>query len=268
MKAIIYTIDGKQQGDVELPVHFSEKPRVDLIKKAFLASQTQVKHGSKKGAGMRSSAKLSRRRKDYKTGYGRGMSRVPRKTLWRRGSQFGYVGAEAPGTTGGRKAHPPKSSKDVTKEMNTKERHYALRSALACTVIPEYVKERNHIFTNLPLIVEDSFESFEKTKDVKKTLELLGLKDELARVEVKKIRSGKGKLRGRKYTRKIGPLLVVSKNCPLQKSAKNIPGIKVVTVKNLNVLRLAPGGVPGRLTLFTPASIHEISNGSIAGGKQ
>jgi len=41
----------------------------------------------------------------------------------------------------------------------------------------------------------------------------------------KKIRSGAGTKRGRKYVKRKGPLLVVSKDCNLIKSAANIPGI-------------------------------------------
>src|SRR3989338_10539422 len=96
MKTTIYTLTGKQNGEIELPSQFNEKPRGDLIKKMFLKSQEQAPYGASPEAGKRYSAKLSRRRRDYKTGYGRGMARSPRKVLWRRGRQFGYVGALAP----------------------------------------------------------------------------------------------------------------------------------------------------------------------------
>ena len=57
---------------------------------------------------------------------------------------------------------------------------------------------------------------------------------------------------------KKGPLLVVSKKDKLMKSASNIPGIEVVEVKSLNAELLAPGGVAGRLTLWTKSAIEEM----------
>ncbi|MFC1755641.1 50S ribosomal protein L4 [Thermoproteota archaeon] len=72
------------------------------------------------------------------------------------------------------------------------------------------------------------------------------------------MRAGKGKLRGRKYKTKKGPLIVVSKECPLVKTADNIPGVEVVEVQNLNANLLAPGTDLGRLTLFTDTAIERL----------
>jgi len=65
-------------------------------------------------------------------------------------------------------------------------------------------------------------------------------------------------MRGRKYKTRKGPLLVVSKECKLLKSAKNIPGLDVVEVSKLNAELLAPGTTMGRLTLFTEAAIEKL----------
>ena len=259
MKVAIYTTKGDKKGEVTLPSVFKEKIRLDLVKRAFLASMTKVPAGATDRAGKRSSATLSRRRKDYKTGYGRGTSRVPRKTMWRRGRQFGYVGAWAPGTTGGRRAHPLKPSENVKRLINQKERILAIKSAIACTVDPSIVKGRQHKFAFLPIVIEDLFESTEKTKDVKGILEKLGLNDELKRVGKRNVRAGKGTRRGRKYVTKKGPLLVVSDDCALMRAARNIVGVECVTIKGLNVKKLAPGGVPGRLCVYTPKSLEVLA---------
>ena len=87
------------------------------------------------------------------------------------------------------------------------------------------------------------------------------------RIQEKKIRAGKGTLRGRKYQRKVGPLLVVSKKCSLQKAAKNFHGLDVSLVSNLDILKLAPGGVPGRLCIFTNSSIKALQEGLFTGEK-
>ena len=75
----------------------------------------------------------------------------------------------------------------------------------------------------------------------------------------KKIRAGKGKMRGRRYRTKKGILLVTEKKCPMLKSAKNIPGIKAITLKDITTDVFAPGAVPGRLTLWTNKAIEKIS---------
>ena len=75
---------------------------------------------------------------------------------------------------------------------------------------------------------------------------------------IKKIRAGIGKLRGRKYRRKKGLLIVVGEDCPLAKSGRNIPGIEVVTPNQLNAELLAPGKMVGRVTLYTENAINKL----------
>jgi large subunit ribosomal protein L4e len=202
---------------------------------------------------------LSKKRHDYRGSYGHGISRTPRKIMSRRGTRMNWTGAFAPNTVGGRRAHPPKSEKIWTKKINIKERRKAIRSALSSAVSKELVAERGHkIPDNYPLILEDKFEKVNKTKDVKKILEKIGLKQELKRASVKKVRAGKGTMRGRKYKKKIGPLIVVSSKCSLEKSALNIPGTDVVEINKINAELLAPGTMPGRLTIFTKSAVEKL----------
>lgn len=56
----------------------------------------------------------------------------------------------------------------------------------------------------------------------------------------------------------VGPLIVVIENKGLADAASNIPGVDVVTVKNLNVELLAPGAHPGRLTLWTNGALETL----------
>jgi large subunit ribosomal protein L4e len=99
----------------------------------------------------------------------------------------------------------------------------------------------------------------EKTKDVVDFLIGIGFEKEMERGKIKKVRAGKGKMRGRKYKRKISLLVITEKDCPLLKSMKNIAGMKAVEVSKLNLENLAPGAVPGRLTLWTNGAIEKIS---------
>ena len=265
VKATIFSIDGKKGKSIDLPKQFSEEHRPDLIKRAHLALQTKLTqpYGAFPEAGKRPSADLPRRRRKYRTSYGHGISRVPRKAAWKRGTQFGWSGAVAPGTVSGRRAHPPKAEKNIIKSLNIKERRKAMRAALTLSVNADAIKARGHSFTDLPSIIENKFESLARTKDVEKAMKALGLAKELTRVEGRKIRAGKGKMRGRKYKTKKGPLFVVGEKCKLLQSGINIAGVEVCIVNKLNVNLLAPGGVPGRLTLYSEKAIEKIKSGGL-----
>lgn len=261
MKLNILDSSNNKVGELKLPSQFEEAPRPDLIHRAVLAIQSHNRqpYAASEGAGKRASAKLSRRRRKYRGSYGFGISRVPRKILTRRGTRMNWVGAFAPGTVGGRRAHPPKMEKLWENKMNEKERKKAIRSAIAATTIKNIVEERGHLVPdNYPFLLDDKFESIDKTKTVISSFKKLGLENELARVEDKSIRAGRGKSRGRKYRTKKGPLIVVSGPGKLSKAASNIPGVDVVEVKSLNAELLAPGGKPGRMTLWTSSAINAI----------
>ncbi len=259
MKVNLYDITKKEIGKMELPVQFNEDIRPDLIKRAVLTimSHKRQSYGAKKEAGKRVSAEVSRRRRNYRGSYGFGISRVPRKILSRRGSRMNWQGAFAPGTKGGRRAHPSKAEKKWRQKINKKERRKAIRSAISATVLADIVKKRGHKIPNdYPFVIESKIESVSKTKEVKGILNKFGLGNEFERVAGRKIRSGKGKMRGRKYVGKKGPLIVVSKECRLINASKNIPGVNIIEVKNLNTELLAPGTIPGRLVVWTDKAIE------------
>lgn len=254
MKLKVYDISGKKIGEKNLPAQFDEDIRMDIMKRSFLALQSNKKqpYGASDEAGKRASAKLSKRRRKYRGMYGFGISRTPRKILSRRGTRMYWVGAFSPNTVGGRKAHPPKSEKKIGKKINRKERKKSIRVGISATVINDLVKKRGHMTPNeYPFILEKKFEDLSKTKEVRLSLKSFGLEKELNRLDKKKVRTGIGKLRGRKYRIKKGPLIVVSKKSNIFKSANNIPGVDIINVKDLNAELLAPGGIPGRLTLWT-----------------
>ena len=254
----ILDIENIEKGKVKLPKQFEENIRPDLIKRNVLAIQSHNRqpYGASPDAGKRASAVISKRRHSYRGSYGLGISRSRRKILSRRGTRMNWVGAFSPESVGGRRAHPPKAEKIWWQKINKKERKKAVRSAIAATINISLVKKRGHkVPDNYPFIVDASIENIDKTKKVKGALIKLGLKDELERTQHKKIRAGKGKLRGRKYKKKKGPLIVVSKDCKLMKSSDNIPGIDICVIKNINAELLAPGAVPGRLTFWSTNAV-------------
>jgi len=262
MELKVFSPEKAEVGKKKLPQQFSELVRLDVIKRAVEAidSNNRQPYGANPRAGLNVSADVSRRRRAYRGSYGRGISRVPRKVMSRSGTQFNWVGAQAPGTVGGRRAHPAKAEKIWSVKINDKERKKAIRSALAATVKKDIVAERGHnVPEGYPFLISADFEKIDKAKNFKQALEKLGLKEELGRSSKKTVRAGKGKSRGRKYRKRTGPLIVVSGKCSLLKAGTNLPGVDIVEVNKLNAKLLAPGSTLGRLTLLTDGAIEKLS---------
>ncbi len=246
MKIDVLNLEGKKLKTIELPEQFNEDYEPDLVKRAALVIQNnrRIPYGTMPLAGQGYSAKLSRRRRDFRGAYGKGISRVPRKTMWRRGTQFSWVGALAPGTKGGRRAHPPKASKVWTQKINHQERKKAIRSALSGLTL-----------TNNLSVVDNKFETLKNIKETKPVLMLLGLSTDA----VKRKRAGRGKSRGRAVKYKMNALVIVSQYCNLVSAVKNLPGYDVVQVKNLNADKLLLGSNKLKKCLFTEAAIDKIN---------
>jgi large subunit ribosomal protein L4e len=175
-----------------------------------------------------------------------------------------WVGATSPQTRGGRRSHPPKSEKNFAQEINKKENRKAIRSALAAVINKDIVLARGHKAPELyPFIIDSSLEQIKSTREAEKILVSLGFGDELKRTLFKKVRAGIGKLRGRKYKRKKGLLIVVGDDCPIQKAAANIPGLTITAVSSLNAEILAPGALPGRVTLWTESAIKKLNENKL-----
>ncbi len=260
MKSKILDINGKEKGSIELPKSFSENVREDIVAKVVEAKKTRQPYAPSPVGGKQHSAsgKIQHVRHVWKTMQGKGISRVPRKIMSRRGSQFNWTGAEIPNAVGGRRAHPPKIISMInTNKINKKEMALAFISALSATanenlVARKYETLKGKKISGLPFVVEEKITKL-KTKDLISSLKKV-LGEVLFEVSVKKrkIRSGKGKLRGRKYKKNLGLLLVVGNK---EKLKTNV--IDVKNVKRLNVTDLANGGV-GRLTMYTEEAIREL----------
>lgn len=244
---------------MELPLQFDERVRDDIIKRAVLSIQSKKRqrYGNDPEAGLKHVTYLKKRNNAYRGQKGKGMSRTPKKALTSRGEQFHWEGAEAPNTRGGRRAHGPTSEKDFSEEINDKERRKAIRSAIAATADKELVSQ-NHAYEGEVPIITDDINSIEKTQELKERLEDLGLEGDLERCSEKKIRGGKGSNRGRKYRRKVGPLVVVEKDEGVKEAAGNLPGVEVSMVEQLNAEKLAPGTEPGRLVVWTEKSVEKL----------
>ena len=258
MKAKIINKDGEHEKEIILPKVFSSKIREDIAQKCFEIEKKIQPYGPNIWAGKLHSAsgKIRHARRMWKTAYGKGISRVPRKIFWRRGTQFYWQGASVVSTVGGRAGHPPKIEKFLKKRsINKKEKLIAISSALASTCNINYVKRRYSslydIKISLPLVIDSDILKLS-------TKEFLGVMKKILvdcfKVALKKKhkRAGKGKLRGRKYKTSAGLLLVIGKN-----EDKKIKGIDIVKADKLEIRDLYP---LGRLVVYSEEAIKDFEN--------
>lgn len=261
MKAKVFGIDGSGKKEIDLPKIFSAKIREDVVHRALEVKKKKQPYGASVVAGKQHSAKgkIVHRRHVWRSGYGRGNSRVPRKIFSQRGSNFNWEAAEVPHARGGMRAHPPKARRPSdanADKMNKKEMKIAFESSVSATADRGRVERRyeriNELKKDVPFVVESNSVSM-KSGDLKESLRKI-LGDELFEIAVKKksVRSGKGKLRGRKYKSTAGLLFVMGEKENLKTKI-----FDVASVGNLGVNDLARGGL-GRLTVWTEASIREL----------
>jgi len=247
----VYSLDGDVVKSVDLPTVFQGEVRSDLIRRAVTAAQANRRQPY--GPGRRSGAKHSVRW----SGKGHGVSRVPRI----RGSM---TGAQAPGTVGGRRAHPPRVEKVWAKKVNENERRLARNAALAAVKEVTIVSARGHAFKeelSLPVVIEDGIETLTPetgaTREGLKILNQLGLAPDVERAkDGRHIRAGRGKMRGRRYRQPRSVLVVVKEAGTVRRLLGNLPGVEVVSPSALNAEVLAPGGDPGRLTVFSEGALE------------
>ena len=251
----LYDVEGKSTGKVSLPRYFDAPVRSDVIKRAVVAIQSHSyqPQGRDAMAGKRTTAES--------LGVGRGMSRIPRVKgeRYARGGLAGF----AAGTVKGRLTWPPTSARIVSKRINRKELKLAMLSAVAATSSQKLVQARGHkIDANieLPLVVSDATETVTKSSEAEKLLKNLGVWEDVERASDRKIRSGKGSVRGRPFKNKVSALIVVAKRQGAEKAFGNFTGVGVVAVSSLTVTDLAPGTHPGRLTIWTESALKGLDS--------
>jgi len=253
-------LDGNVVGEIVVPRSFLAPLREDLVWRAFTHLQTHTLQpkGAFKGSGHKYSVES--------LGAGYGMARISR--IKASGTGKTLAGGMVNSAVGGRPGHPPVPEKKIHKDLNEKERRVALLVAVAFTGSREAVRARGHRIPDhltLPIVVDDAVESIAKTRELREFLERLGLGEELERCREKKIRAGKGKRRGRRYKRRVGPLIVIHEDRGVREAAENLPGVDVVMLKDLSVLHLAPGAKPGRLTIWTKSAFMSLDERLLGG---
>ena len=113
----------------------------------------------------------------------------------------------------------------------------------------------------VPLVISSSaFENaaITKTSAALGLLNAVGAGPDLVKVsKSRKLRAGKGKLRGRRHRQRRGPLVVYNPDedgKELVRAFRNIPGVETSSVFALNLLQLAPGGHLGRFIIWTSSA--------------
>lgn len=150
----------------------------------------------------------------------------------------------------------------------TNSRRFATASALAASAVPSLLFARGHQISavpEVPLVVDSA--AFEgaaaaKTSAALGLLKAVGAGPDLEKVKgSKKLRAGKGKLRGRRHRQRRGPLVIYDPEVDgkeLVKGFRNIPGVETSSVYSLNLLQLAPGGHLGRFVIWSSAAFKAL----------
>jgi len=260
MKSKLLSIDGKKTKDITLPKIFTGVIREDVVQKVIEAKKRKQPYAPSPVAGNQQSdrGKIQHRRHVWKTHYGKGISRVPRKTMSRRGTQFTWVASGVPHVRGGPRTHPPKIISMINKKsINKKELSLAFSSALSATLDASYVKARyatlkDKEVKDVSFVVDSHFAKL-KAKELAKSIKaVVGELYPLA-IQKRAQRAGKGTMRGRRHKKNAGVLIVISEKEKIRSSV-----FDVVSAKELSVTDLAKGGL-GRLTIYTEEAIKTLA---------
>jgi len=195
-------------------------------------------------------------------GTGRAVARIPRV----RGGGTHRSGQAAYGNMcrGGRMFAPTRVWRRWTRKSNLTQRRFACASALAASSLPALVMARGHRIDNIaevPLVVSDSIESITKTSAAVAFLKRVNAFQDIERVKSsRKLRTGKGKLRNRRYVQRRGPLIVYNADNGIVKAFRNIPGVELAQVSRLNLLSLAPGGHLGRFCVWGESAFKKLDS--------
>lgn len=195
-------------------------------------------------------------------GTGRAVARIPR--VRGGGTHRSGQGAFGNQCRGGRMFAPTVSFRRWHRRINIKKRRYAMVSAIAASGIPALVMARGHAIDQIPecpLVITDKVQEFKKTKEAVALLKKLKAWQDVLKVyNSKRNRAGKGKMRNRKKVSKRGPCIIYNKDQGITRAFRNIPGITLLNVNKLNLLRLAPGGHVGRFCIWTESAITRLDS--------
>jgi len=245
----------KVESYVKLAAVFAAPIRADLVNDVHtrMNKNRRQPYAVSKYAGAQTSAES--------WGTGRAVARIPRVAGG--GTHRSGQGAFGNMCRGGRMFAPTKIWRRWHRKISVDQRRYALVSSLAASAIPALVMARGHRIEGIPevpLVVDTkAVENIDKTNKAVHFLKQIGAYSDVERViESRHLRPGKGKLRNRRYIQKKGPLVVYHNKSPLVRALRNIPGVDILNVSRLNLLKLAPGGHLGRFIIWTHEAFEQL----------
>ncbi|XP_061164101.1 large ribosomal subunit protein uL4-like isoform X2 [Saccostrea echinata] len=242
------------KSNVTLPAVFRAPIRPDIV--IFVHSQMRKNarqpYAVSEKAGHQTSAES--------WGTGRAVARIPR--VRGGGTHRSGQGAFGNMCRGGRMFAPTRTWRRWHRRINVNQKRYAICSAIAATGIPAIVMSKGHRIEEIPevpLVVSDKVEEFKKTKEAVALLKRLKAWSDIQKVyKSKRFRAGKGKMRNRRRIQKRGPLVIYNSDNGICRAFRNIPGITLINVSRLNLLKIAPGGHVGRFCIWTESAFSKL----------
>lgn len=253
----VFGADGKVTGQTSVPSALLSAIRLDVVQFVHtnINKNRRQPYAVRWNAGEQTSAES--------WGTGRAVARIPRVP----GGGTHRSGQAAFGNMcrGGRMYAPTKTWRRWHRKVNVDQKRYAIVSALAASAVPALVMARGHSIDRVPevplVVAASAVKELAKTKQAVALLKALGAHSDVRRViSSKRLRAGKGKARGRRYVQKLGPLVVFNERSPLVRAFRNIPGVDLVSVTRLNLLKLAPGGHVGRFIVWTQDAFDRVES--------
>jgi len=246
--------NGLTGSSVSLPAVFKAPIRPDIVNFVHvnMSKNSRQPYAVNVDAGHQTSAES--------WGTGRAVARIPR--VRGGGTHRSGQGAFGNMCRGGRMFAPTKTWRNWHRRINTNQKRYALVSAIAATAVPALVMSKGHMIhetAEVPLIVTDKIQEYDKTKQAVILLRRLKIWNDVQKVyKSQRNRAGVGKMRNRRRVQRRGPLIIYDKDQGLTRAFRNIPGIDTISVHRLNLLKLAPGGHVGRFCVWTESAIKQL----------
>ena len=243
-------------GNVTLPAVFSAPIRSDVVHyvHTLMAKNSRQAYAVNIESGMQHPAES--------WGTGRAVSRIPRVPGG--GTSASGQGAFGNMCRGGRMFGQTKIWRRWHRHISVGQRRFAVSSAIAASGVTALVMARGHKVDQVPevpLVLGDECNSISKTKEIKAIFDRVGVMQDVTRsAESRKIHSGVGKGRNRRYTQRRGPLVVYDVTEGIDKGVRNLSGCDMTSVDNLSLLDLAPGGHVGRFCIWTKAAFEKLDS--------
>ncbi|KAH6648835.1 ribosomal protein L4 domain-containing protein [Truncatella angustata] len=245
------TVQGGES--LALPTVFSAPIRPDVVNFCHTAQAKNKRqpYSVSEKAGHQTSAES--------WGTGRAVARIPRVS----GGGTHRAGQAAFGNMcrSGRMFAPTKIWRKWHVKINQGQKRFAVASAVAASAVAPLLLARGHAISKVPevpLVIDSSKvegAAVAKTAAALKLLNEVGAAEDIEKAKKsKKVRAGKGKLRGRRHRQRRGPLVIYdpkTDGTELIKGFRNLPGCETCDVYALNLLQLAPGGHLGRFIVWT-----------------